>query len=240
MYRKPLCRSSTSVRLPPLPLSYIPSFFPASMLTMATVPAVTKFFSSPRFAVAGASSDKDKFGYKGASSSSSSSSSMSLTLSLPLFPYSPSNRLRITTVFMWYKLHDLPVTPINPTTARIDHPPTSCWSPTASPTVPSAAALPEPAQTALSVVTPPRVTLAVLRDAAAVGVPAVWLQPGSFDDEVLEFARANGRFETVIAGADGASAGEDGWCVLVDGEEGLRSVGKTVWPALARERDAHV
>ncbi len=46
------------------------------------------------------------------------------------------------------------------------------------------------------VVTPPPVTLGVLKEAAAQGFDAVWLQDGSFDDAVLEFARA-APFETV-------------------------------------------
>lgn len=37
-------------------------------------------------------------------------------------------------------------------------------------------------------VTHPPVTLAVLKDAARLGFPAVWLQDGSFDDAVLEYA----------------------------------------------------
>ena len=54
-----------------------------------------------------------------------------------------------------------------------------------------------------------------------MGIPAVWLQPGTFDDAVLDFAR--GRFEAVVAG-DGGLGGE-GWCVLVDGDEGLDAAG---------------
>lgn len=46
------------------------------------------------------------------------------------------------------------------------------------------------------VVTPPRVTLGVLKEAARLGFPAVWLQDGSFDDAVLEFA-AEAPFKTV-------------------------------------------
>jgi predicted CoA-binding protein len=48
----------------------------------------------------------------------------------------------------------------------------------------------------LVVVTPPAVTLRVLREASAAGLPAVWLQDGSFDDAVLEFA-AGAPFKTV-------------------------------------------
>jgi hypothetical protein len=62
------------------------------------------------------------------------------------------------------------------------------------------------------------VTKQLLREAKEAGIPAVWLQPGSFDREVLEYAQAN--FKAAIGGNGGG--GSEGWCVLVDGEEGLR------------------
>ena len=46
------------------------------------------------------------------------------------------------------------------------------------------------------VVTPPPVTLGVLLEAAEAGLPAVWLQDGSFDDAVLALA-ATSPFKTV-------------------------------------------
>ena len=55
-----------------------------------------------------------------------------------------------------------------------------------------------------------------------MGIKAVWLQPGTFDDEVLKYAREE--FEAGIGG-DGGD-GSEGWCVLVDGEKGLRAAGK--------------
>ncbi|OQE31982.1 hypothetical protein PENSTE_c001G09218 [Penicillium steckii] len=154
--------------------------------------AVKRFFSSPRFAVAGASNDSRKFGYK------------SITPTVH------------TTYFLaWYHQHSLPVTPLNPRAAQISLPSRTYD------TVPSPSGLSSPAQTSLSVVTPPPVTLALLQEAHSVGIPAVWLQPGTFDDAVLEFAHAH--FEAVIAG-DGGQGGE-GWCVLVDGDEGLEAAG---------------
>lgn len=65
-------------------------------------------------------------------------------------------------------------------------------------------------------------TKQLLKEAKEAGVPAVWLQPGSFNDDVLEYAQAN--FKAVIAG-DGGRGGE-GWCVLVDGEAGLKAAGR--------------
>ena len=49
--------------------------------------------------------------------------------------------------------------------------------------------LPEPVDI-VDVVTPPEVTRVILKDAAAAGLPLVWLQDGSFDEKVLAQAAA--------------------------------------------------
>ena len=121
-------------------------------------------------------------------------------------------------MFTWYLHHDLPVTPINPGSKSIaalgkDHA-----------TVPGLAALSSPKDTSISVITPPAATLKVLQEAKELGVPSIWLQPGSFDDEVIKFAHEQGAFEAVVAGDGGR--GHEGWCILVDGERGLQSAGK--------------
>lgn len=82
----------------------------------------------------------------------------------------------------------------------------------------------DPKNTSLSVVTAPPITIGVLKQAKELGVPSVWLQPGTYDDEVLQFARTQGAFEAVVAGDGGA--GSEGWCVLVDGRKALQGVGK--------------
>jgi len=110
------------------------------------------------------------------------------------------------------------VTPINPAA------PTISLAGQEHPTAPSLSALTSPSATSVSIITPPKVTLEVLREAHRLGVPSVWMQPGSFDDEVLRFAREQDAFRSVVAGEGGA--GSEGWCVLVDGEKGLGSVGK--------------
>ncbi|KAI9704777.1 MAG: hypothetical protein M1836_006557 [Candelina mexicana] len=145
--------------------------------------AVKTFFSSPRFAVVGASQDPTKFGHK---------------------------------VFAWYHTHSLPVTPINPRTTSI------ALSKEIFPTVSTVSALSSPAETSISIITPPAATLKVLQEAEEAGVKAVWLQPGSFDEEGLRFAVKE--FDAGVGG-DGGGGGE-GWCVLVDGEEGLRMAGR--------------
>ncbi|KAF2230608.1 NAD(P)-binding protein [Viridothelium virens] len=151
--------------------------------------AVRTFFSCPRFAVAGASSDPRKFGHK---------------------------------IFAWYLLHSLPATPLNPRTATIEAL-SSTYPATSTPS-----ALSIPSEYALSIITPPKVTLPLLKEAKEVGIEAVWLQPGTFDDEVMEYARRE--FKAAIGGMEGkkkltGSEGE-GWCVLVDGEWGMGLAGR--------------
>ena len=138
--------------------------------------AAKRFFSSPHFAVAGASQDPAKFGYK---------------------------------LLAWYAARSLPVTPVTPSRSSID------VSSTAYTTVATPLNLDSPSNTSLSIVTPPAVTRKVLKDAKEAGVAAVWLQPGSFDEEGMNFAKRE--FEgAAIGGMDGR--GGEGWCVLVDGD----------------------
>ena len=117
------------------------------------------------------------------------------------------------------------MTPINPKSSSIE------VGKKSYDTASSPSALSNAAEYSLSVITPPAVTIKLLQEAKEAGIAAVWLQPGTFDDKVLEYARAE--FKAAIAGtepgSDGlASYGEDGWCVLVDGERGLEAA-KREW-----------
>jgi len=157
---------------------------------MATEGAVRTFFSSPYFAVVGASSDPTKFGHK---------------------------------IFTWYTHHNLSVTPINPSNAEI-----KAFAPwpdleiKSYPTLPSISDLPHPKETGVSIITPPKITKRVLEEAKKIGIQSVWLQPGTYDDEVLAFALE--QFKGGVGGNGGA--GHEGWCVLVDGEKALRDAGR--------------
>ncbi|OJI86272.1 hypothetical protein ASPTUDRAFT_116398 [Aspergillus tubingensis CBS 134.48] len=104
-------------------------------------------------------------------------------------------------IFAWYHQHSLPVTPLNPRAPEIELPSQTYK------TVPSPRDLPNPDQTSLSIVTPPPVTLALLKEAHSVGIPAVWLQPGTYDKSVLDFL--DGHFAAAVVG-DGGVGGE-GW-----------------------------
>ena len=76
----------------------------------------------------------------------------------------------------------------------------------------------------MSVITPPPVTIKLLKEAKDVGIKAVWLQPGTFDSEVMSFAKE--AFPGAVVGGDGGGGGE-GWCVLVDGEWAMKEAGKS-------------
>lgn len=117
-------------------------------------------------------------------------------------------------VLVWYHAHGLPIQPITPSRPNIT------VSSTTYSTVTSPLALPYPSETSVSIITQPSVTLQVLREAKNAGVSSVWLQPGSFDNEGLEYALKE--FETGVGG-DGGMGGE-GWCVLVDGDRLLQAV----------------
>ena len=119
-------------------------------------------------------------------------------------------------VLAWYHIHGLPVTAVNPRKPEIKLPSRSYSA------VDSPASLTAPTQTSLSIITPPLVTRKVLEEAKSVGVPSVWLQPGSFDREGLEYAKANFR---AAVGGEGGMGGE-GWCVLVDGEAELKAANR--------------
>jgi predicted CoA-binding protein len=151
--------------------------------------AAYRFFTSPSFAVAGASQSPSKFGYR---------------------------------ILTWYHEHSLPVTPINPSRPSISLP-----SRTYS-TVSNVSSLPSPSSTAISFLTPPYVTRQVLEEAKKAGVKAVWLQPGSFDEEGMKYAKEN--FESAVGGYDVGTVGGEGWCVLVDGEEAMRKAGRKWQP----------
>ena len=105
--------------------------------------------------------------------------------------------------------HSLPVTPINPRAPTILN----------TPTITSIHELPDPANTSVSVITPPEVTEKVLVEAVELGVRRVWLQPGSWREGSGLVERLRGEGVVVVAGG-GREWGE-GACVLVHGEDGL-------------------
>ena len=74
-----------------------------------------------------------------------------------------------------------PLFPVNPGTTEVE----------GLPAYPSLSALPEPAR-AVSIITPPAVSLGVVEEAARLGIHHLWMQPGAEDEAVLERARSLG------------------------------------------------
>ncbi|KZW01831.1 NAD(P)-binding protein [Exidia glandulosa HHB12029] len=104
-----------------------------------------------------------------------------------------------TKVLRWYIDRSKEVTPVHPKEPELE----------GLKTVKALAALPDPAHTSVSVITPPAVTLGVLREAKALGVPALWIQPGAEDAAVRSYIEEAGLTDRVVLG---------GPCVLVLGD----------------------
>jgi len=109
-------------------------------------------------------------------------------------------------VLRFYIDHARNVTPIHPKESSIE----------GISAITSLAQLPDPKTTAVSVVTPPKITLSVIKEAVELGVPAIWLQPDTDDEAVREFASHHAN--TIIYG---------GPCILVSGDELLKEVAHT-------------
>ncbi|KAF8684237.1 CoA binding domain [Rhizoctonia solani] len=107
-----------------------------------------------------------------------------------------------TKILKWYQNRDLTVTPVHPKEDELE----------GVKTVKNLAGLKSPTATSVSIVTPPKVTLAVLKEGKELGVPAFWIQPGAEDDAVRAFVTKEGLTEKVVIG---------GPCVLVNGD-GIR------------------
>lgn len=80
-------------------------------------------------------------------------------------------------VVKWYKEHGLEAVPIHPKESTVEdlH------------TVASVFDLPEPDKTSLSIITPPQVSLPILKTSLLeLGIKYIWLQPGAEDDALSE------------------------------------------------------
>ncbi|KIY44571.1 NAD(P)-binding protein [Fistulina hepatica ATCC 64428] len=104
-----------------------------------------------------------------------------------------------TKVLKWYKQRDYQVTPIHPKEAELED----------IPALQSIAELPAPSKTSISIITNPKITLGILQQAKDLQVPALWLQPGAENEDVVKFIQENGLADKVIYG---------GPCILVEGD----------------------
>ncbi|TFK54557.1 NAD-P-binding protein [Heliocybe sulcata] len=110
-----------------------------------------------------------------------------------------------TKILKWYIERNKQVTPIHPREAELE----------GIPTVQSLASLPHPKDTAVSIITAPPITLELLKKARDLSIPALWLQPGTFDDDVVSYIEDNGMQDKAIYG---------GACILVEGDDIIKSM----------------
>jgi predicted CoA-binding protein len=80
-----------------------------------------------------------------------------------------------------YRQKGRPVMPINPKADTVE----------GLKAYPDLASLPEPVH-GISIITPPKVTLEVVRQAAALGIKHIWMQPGAQSDESIALAEEDG------------------------------------------------
>ncbi|KAF8070787.1 CoA-binding protein [Lyophyllum atratum] len=106
-------------------------------------------------------------------------------------------------ILRWYQTRDLDVIPVHFKEPELE----------GIKTIADISELTSPTTTALSIITPPKITLGVLKKAKELDVPSLWIQPGAEDEAVLEYIKENDMTDRVIHG---------GPCILVVGD-GLRS-----------------
>ncbi|KAF8530503.1 NAD(P)-binding protein [Hysterangium stoloniferum] len=104
-----------------------------------------------------------------------------------------------TKVLKWYKDHDKVVTPIHPKEDILED----------LITLKRLSDLPSPPTTSVSIITPAVVTLKLLKEAKELGIAALWLQPGTDNEEVRSYIVDAGLQDKVVFG---------GPCILVEGE----------------------
>lgn len=121
---------------------------------------IEEFFSSPAFAVAGASTNREKYGNK---------------------------------VLRCYMQHGKTVFPVNHRAKEIE----------GLQSFASISELPETVKS-LSIITPPKITEMLVREAKEKGIKAIWMQPGAESQNAIDFCEENGM--TVLA---------NGICILV-------------------------
>jgi predicted CoA-binding protein len=121
---------------------------------------IKTFLAGKRFAVVGASQDREKYGNK---------------------------------VLRVYKQNEIDVVPVNPTADEVEDLP-------AYPDLPSVPGNID----GVSIITPPRVTEQVVKQAIALGIKNIWMQPGAESEAAIDLAKHAGA--NVIAG---------GPCILV-------------------------
>lgn len=172
-----------------------PTFRPRTKIhptVTSIMSAIKHFFSANRqYAVAGASNNPSKFGYK---------------------------------ILNWYIEHGLKAIPINPREEKILNQPvvanvTAVLEGLKAKKDIAGYSLSDKDGLSISFLTPPAITIKTLQEIGAVDgykdlIKGLWLQPGSFDNDVVDMVQALGLEDVLIF---------QGLCILVQGESGMYS-----------------
>jgi len=110
-----------------------------------------------------------------------------------------------TKILQWYIDRDKDVTPVHPTHGELE----------GRKTIKSIDELSSPHETALSIVTPGKITIKLLEQAKAQGIPAIWIQPGASDQDCVDFITNNEMADYVLW---------QGECLWRDGDGVLRTM----------------
>lgn len=182
--------------------------------------AAKRFFSSARFAVAGASADKSKFGFKCCSPSSLYNVDNWLTnVSVRMVPRSRAARPACDTISVvdQRSLNDLSNGFLGERALfRARHVVKHC---NATPHHHQASSRSQRSRYQLCV-DATRYDMRLCPNAQLQGTPPDPVFLGSFDDESLQYAKKE--FKAAVGGfEDNPGNGGEGWCVLVDGDDAI-------------------
>ncbi|KAG1827822.1 CoA-binding protein [Suillus variegatus] len=110
-----------------------------------------------------------------------------------------------TKVLQWYIQRNRPVTPVHPSNDELE----------GIKTIRSLTDLPNPTETSVSIITPAKITINLLKQIEELSIPAVWCQPGATDVACVQYIKDNGMSDRVLF---------EGECILRDGDGALQSM----------------
>ncbi|OAX34532.1 NAD-P-binding protein [Rhizopogon vinicolor AM-OR11-026] len=109
-----------------------------------------------------------------------------------------------TKVLKWYIQRNKLVTPVHPSDDELE----------GMKTIRSLTDLPNPTETAVSIITPAKITIDLLKQVKDLSIPAVWCQPGATDVTCVQYINENGMSDRVLF---------EGECILRDGDGVLQA-----------------
>ncbi|KAG2074012.1 NAD(P)-binding protein [Suillus decipiens] len=110
-----------------------------------------------------------------------------------------------TKVLQWYIQRNKPVIPVHPSNDELE----------GITTIRSLTDLPNPTETPVSIITPAKITIDLLKQVKELSIPAAWCQPGATDTACVQYIKDNGMSDRVLF---------EGECILRDGDGVLQAM----------------